>query len=58
MICGECGFDSAEGSDVCESCGSYLSPAVQVDPSTPFDAHLVSDLVGGLVTHAPLLVSK
>ena len=57
MICGECGFDNAAGVDACEACGSYLSPSVQVDTSTPFDAHLVSDMVDQLVTQPPLFVA-
>ena len=57
MICGECGFDNSQGVDDCESCGSYLSPSAQVDISTPFDAHLVSDVVDQLAAHPPLLVA-
>ena len=56
MICAA-GFDDAGSADVCETCDGHLSAAVQADTGTPFDAHLLSDVVDQLATHAPLLVS-
>jgi CBS domain-containing protein len=56
LICIECGFANETGTAECEACDADLFRSEQVRWQTPFDQHLLGDLVDVLQPRTPLLV--
>jgi len=58
MTCRTCGYDNVDALDVCEACGAFLARPVLADDTTPFDAHLMADVVDVLALRPPALLTS
>jgi CBS domain-containing protein len=58
ITCTECGYDNTDALDVCEACGSFLKRQENVDDGTPFDSHLLGDVIDVLAPRPAALITS
>jgi CBS domain-containing protein len=56
MICPACGFENIQGVDECENCGADLRTADLPEPSSGFEANLISMPLAAVRHHLPLTI--